>query len=158
MGSATSVVTANVDGSDVTPRGVYIYGFPRFTVTHPSDLDGDGVAGDTGLGSKENRANEGSTITTPFTATVTDGADDPAGVSDVVVKFQASGSETGGGYLVFEGNMGTLVTSNNRLSRGPDGAALTTDTAKILYVRTDSDGVADVGFEFGTDEKTGYYC
>ena len=44
-------------GSGVTTQGVYIYGFPTLEVKHPGDLDGDGVASDAGLGSKENEAN-----------------------------------------------------------------------------------------------------
>ena len=100
-------------------------------------------------------------IPTAFTATVKDGASAPAGVSDVVVKFQASGSRTAGGNLVFDSdrsrsndddNTGTLVTSNNRVRRGTNGKVLVRDTDKILYVRTEG-GIANVGFEFGTNEK-----
>ena len=154
MGSATSVVTAVVDGSTVKTRGVYIYGFPTLTVGHPGDLDGDGT-GRTAPdipGSKENEANINQMLPKVFTATVEDGTPSPANVSGVVVKFQVSGSGDAGGYLVFNGNTGTLVTSNNKVRRGTDGMALVRDTDKILYVRTEG-GIADVGFEFGTNEK-----
>ena len=124
MGSATSVVTAKVTGSDVTTRGVYIYGFPTLTVGHPGDLDGDGVASDAGLGSKGNEANINLEIPTVFTATVKDGASPSTGVPDVVVKFQASGGRTAGGNLVFNSNMGILVTSNNKERLGTDWSGL----------------------------------
>ena len=49
-------------------------------------------------------------------------------------------------------NTGTLVTSTNRLRLKTNGGPLEGDAAKILYVRTNS-GVANVDFEFGTNEK-----
>ena len=102
MGSATSVVTAKVTGSDVTTMGVYIYGFPTLMVQHPSDPDGDVRTNDAGLGSQGMRAKINSKITNAFTATVRDGTSSSGTVvSDVVVKFQVGGGGTAGGYLVF---------------------------------------------------------
>ena len=125
MGSTTSVVTARVSGSDVTTRGVYIYGFPTLMVQHPSDPDGNGKTDDATIGSQGVRAKINSTITNAFTATVSDGVSFPAVVSDVVVKFQVRGGGTAGGYLVFNtGNTGDLVTSTNRQRLNTNGGPL----------------------------------
>ena len=100
-------------------------------------------------------------VTAP--ANVNDGAD--GAVPGVVVTFRASGSGDAGGYLVFDSrttslnpnqdtpNVGTLVTPNNRERLNANGGQLTTATGKILYVRTNGSGQADVDFQLGTNRK-----
>ena len=50
-------------------------------------------------------------------------------------------------------NNGTLVSSNNRAMFDTNGDPVTIATEKVLYVRTDEDGQADVDFQLGTDRK-----
>ena len=158
---ATYQVTATVKDSKRETIGVYIIGTPTLTVGHPGDPDG--IGGDAESGSKGNPGLINDTLPTKvspmnraFTAIVKDGATLPNNVPGVVVTFRASGSETGGGRLVFNStnNVGILVDSSNRKRFAADGITqLPMDTAKILYVRTDDDGQADVDFQLGTDRK-----
>ena len=158
--SSTAMVTARVEDSGVKTVATYIVGAPKLTIGHPGDPDGNPITTDVIDGSKTNPGNINTTLPTEdspssraFTATVTDGATSPANVPGIVVKFHVKGSGTAGGYLVFgSSNAGTLVTSANK-ERLDDGVQITADTAKTLYVRTNSSGQADVDFELGTDRK-----
>ena len=160
--SKTYQVTAKVEGSKRETVGVYIVGTPTLTVGHPGDDDGDPDTANTGvLGGKDNPGlinqqlpAHASPTNRAFTAFVKDGLATPGNVPGVVVKFQVRGSGDAGGYLVFgTSNAGTLVDSNNRKRLKADGTALTTATEKILYVRTNASGQADVDFQLGTDGK-----
>ena len=149
--TTTATVTADVEGSVVSTKGVYIQGTPTLSVDSP---------GDTELGGKMNPGTIDSILPDAFEATVNDGNGTPV-PGGVVVTFQVIGSGTGGGWLVFPpttdpATAGELVDSNNNTNnkqRVANGAPVTADTAKLLYVRTDATGVARVNFQFGTDVK-----
>ena len=158
--NATYQVTATVQDSERETTGVYIIGTPTLTVGHPGDPDGAG--GTAVLGSKgtPGRINdtlpaEASPANRAFTAIVRDGAATPLAVPGVVVTFRASGSETAGGRLVFNGtnNAGTLVDASNRRMLDTNGNQETMATGRTLYVRTNASGQADVDFQLGTDRK-----
>ncbi len=157
----TYQVTAKVKDSDRETIGVYIIGTPTLIVGHPGDPDGDPGTATVILGSKDTPGRINDTLpaeisptTRAFTATVTDGLSTPGTVPGVVVKFQVRGSGRAGGYLVFgSSNAGTLVESNNRMRLNSSGGELTEATDKVLYVRTDPEGKADVDFQLGTDRK-----
>ena len=156
-------VTAKVKDSERETVGVYIIGTPTLTVGHPGNPNGAGdsaVAGSKGDPGQidDTLPAEDSPQNRAFTAIVKDGAN--GNVPGVVVKFQVSGSGTAGGYLVFDStgdtpkNAGTLVSgSDNRKRLNSDGTELKTATDKILYVRTNVSGQADVDFQLGTDRK-----
>ncbi|MYK19286.1 T9SS type A sorting domain-containing protein [Candidatus Poribacteria bacterium] len=142
---ATTQVTAQVQGSDLTTRGTYIVGSPTLMVTSPT--------GDATDGSKENPGAINQRLDNAFVVTVNDGTGTGT-VPGVVVTFRVRGSGNAGGYLVFDsGNTGTLVDSNNRERLDSSGSQITSDTAKTLYVRTSETGVANVDFQLGTDGK-----
>ncbi|MEG9862443.1 MAG: FlgD immunoglobulin-like domain containing protein [Parvularculales bacterium] len=163
----TYQVNAKVTGSDVTTTSVYIIGYPNMTVGYPDNPDGleaddlnNSVDGSRGSPGRINQV-----LKKAFYVRVTDGTLMPpknaqsteldGSVPGVVVTFRADDSGTGGGYVVFNAaqNAGTLVTSDNRVRVDAFGAPLTTDTAKVLYVRTLIHGNANVDFQLGTDRK-----
>ena len=172
--TTTARVIAQVSGSSVTTQGVYIYRSPTLTVGYPNDPNGDGDTTDAlsadGSGSKTAPALINAPIDVAFTALVTDPNDDTpdstaaadpitSAVPGVVVTFRVSGGGTAGGWLVFDSaratgtsNLGTLVTSANR-ERIVNGTQLQTDTDTVLYIRTDANGRATVGFQPGTNKK-----
>ena len=154
--TGTAVVTAKVDGSDVTNRVTYIEGQPTLTVTSPDDNDGDGVSdsASTNPGSKSVpgainallTAN-GSVTTAAIEATVGDGNTTSGDVDGVLVRFQVRGSGEAGGWVVFDSeSAGTLVDSNRREK------TVQAETGKTLYVLT-VDDKANVKFQLGTDRK-----
>ena len=157
--SQTYQVTARVRDSKITTTGTYIIGSPELTVGHPGDPDGDGDTADATdqiFGRKGNPGRINQTLTKAFSAVVTDGATPtPGNVPGVVVTFRVRGSSDVGGYLVFNSpsNAGTLVESNNRERLDANRKQLMMDTAKVLYVRTNEEGRADVDFQLGTDRK-----
>ncbi len=160
-------VTADVTGSNITTTGAYIIGSPNLTVGFPDNPDGIGGAAVSGSKTTPGFINQ--VLSRAFRARVTDGtvtsipADVNGGetgsVPGVVVKFQVSGSGTASGYLVFNSgrstdpNAGTLVEPNNRERLDANGLQLTTATAKVLYIRTNASGQANVDFQLGTDRK-----
>ena len=79
-----------------------------------------------------------------ITATVMDGKDNPVAVPDVVVKFDLAVKSERSGYL---SSTGMIVSPTNReLKPRPS-------LARTLYVRTATDGMATVNYEFGTVGK-----
>ena len=162
-------VTAKVEGSDISTTGAYIIGSPKLTVGYPDNPDGIGGTAGPGSGSKEDPGRIDETLSDAFKVRVTDGRvatpptvdseSETRSVPGVAVKFQVKVGGTAGGYLVFnkttnDGNDGILVFPNNRERFAADGITpLPMDTAKILYVRTDVNGQAGVGFQLGTDRK-----
>lgn len=168
--SQTYQVTAKVDSSDITTTGTYIIGSPNLTVGSPDNPNG--VGGAAGTGSKVSPGLINQVLPQAFRARVTDGTittvpadvtgDATGAVPGVVVKFQVSGTGTASGYLVFDSedttngrtvNSGMLVDANNREKLDANGSQLMTATAKVLYVRTNSSGQADVDFQLGTNRK-----
>ena len=170
--SETRQVTAKVTGSDpgVETVGVYIIGTPTLAVGSPGDTNRDGVVeASEAPGNKEMGGRINQVLSKAFSAVVTDGAGNL--VPGVVVRFQASGSGNAGGYLVFKentgsdidagtrgtddsaGNNGFLVSSSNRRILNANGQRITRATDKVIYVRTNIAGLADVDFQLGTDRK-----
>ena len=163
----TYQVTATVKDSKRETIGVYIIGTPTLTVGHPGDPNGIGtgtITEDSGAKTEPGRLNK--TLDNAFKVRITDGAiaEIPAidltnaqlagAVPGVVVTFRVGGGGDAGGYLVFDSsNQGTLVYRDNRKILDTNDQPVTMDTAKILYVRTDEDGQADVDFQLGTDRK-----
>ena len=149
----TRQVDVQVRDSDIITVGTYIIGSPKLAVGHPGDVDRDGMVDNpAGDGSKEKGGLINQVLDKAFSAHITDG--DDGNVPGIVVTFRVRGSGNAGGYLVFDsGNTGTLVTSNNRIIRDTNGDPVTMATDKILYVRTDQNGIADVDFQLGTDRK-----
>ncbi len=145
--AATQTVTAAVTGGR-TSTGVYIYGFPTLEVGYPSGgandnidgtMDNDGASNE---GTEGNGGAVGSTLTDAITAKVADGVTPTAGnVQGVIVKFEAKGGTYDGGNLIF--SAGTLVNRNGIEEPG------LSNSGKILYVLTDSNGEAKVNFRFG---------
>ena len=166
--NATYQVTAKVKGSDpgVETVGTYIIGSPRLTVGYPDNPDGVGVDGPTSPvtpGSKGSGGRINQVLSAAFNARVTDqnittqaaNVDSTTNaVPGVVVTFRVSGGGDAGGYLVFDSaNAGTLVSSNNRAMFNSNGSPVTMATEKVLYIRTDENGRANVDFQLGTDRK-----
>ena len=171
--NATYQVTAKVKGSDpgVETVGVYIIGTPTLTVGYPGRSNG--ITDDPPLtseqspdGRKENGGRINQVLPKAFSAHVTDGniteGDTPGNVPGVVVTFRVKGSGNAGGYLVFDSrsttsqdsrNLGILVTSNNRPILDANGKEVTMATDKTLHIRTNTNGLADVNFQLGTDRK-----
>ena len=154
-------VNAQVMGSDITTTETYIIGSPTLAVGSPGDDDRDGVVEvTTAVGNKEMGGRINQVLPKAFSAFVTDGAGN--NVPGVVVTFRVRGSGDAGGYLVFDSvtttggrapNVGTLVTSNNREMFDTNGNPVTIATEKVLYIRTEGNGLADVDFQLGTDRK-----
>ena len=162
--TGTAVVTAQVENSRVKTVATYIVGSPKLTIGHPGDPNGDGTLTDATTGSKGTPGAINATLpigeslsSRAFTATITDGSN--SAVAGIRVKFEVKGSGDAGGYLVFNStgdsptNAGTLVTYENKEKLKVDDTLQKNDTAKILYVRTNSAGKADVDFQLGTDRK-----
>ena len=161
----TRQVNAKVRDSDIITVGTYIIGSPRLTVGYPDNADGLGVDDpeSTVRGSKVVGGRINEVLSNAFSARVTDqnitdqaaNADGSANqVPGVVVTFRVRGSGDAGGYLVFDSaNAGTLVTSSNREMLDANDQPVTMATDKILYIRTDENGRANVDFQLGTDRK-----
>ena len=140
--TSTNVVTIKADGSDVTTRGVYVYGFPTWEVAEP-----------TGKGSEDNPGKPGEVIRNAFRATIKDGRG--SGVPGVLVTFTLTARTDAGvtnGNLIFgSGNSGTLVTATNTLILDNNGNPVTAGSSSPIHVRTNRSGVASVDFRLGSN-------
>ena len=163
--NVTRQVNVKVKDSDITTVGTYILGTPRLTVGYPDNADGLGiddpaspVRGSKAVGGRINEV-----LSEAFNARVTDqnittqeaNANSPTNaVPGVVVTFRVSGGGDAGGYLVFDSaNAGTLVSSSNRRMLDANSQPITKATETVLYIRTDENGRANVGFQLGTNRK-----
>ena len=143
--TSTDVVTAQVQDSDTSITGVYIYGFPTLEVDAPTKRD---------KGSDENPAKPGEVVANAFTATVKD--DNGRAVPGVPVTFMIRvGAGDGTGELGFgSGNTGMFVDADNGLIRDDNNRVVTAGTGTTLYVRTNSSGKASVNWRPITGNST----
>ena len=131
--TTTDMVTATVQGTDISTVGVYIYGSPTLEVDAPSDSQKAGM---------DNPGKPGEVIRNIFTATVKDGRG--SGVPGVIVKFDETTVLSGGDLIFGSGNSGTLVSSMNALIRDSNNRIVTAGERSPQYVRTDSRGKASI--------------
>ena len=160
-GSTTTVVVS-IGESTATERSnfavPYIFGTPQLIAAGPDGSD-DGTtipALADNMGRSDSPGGTGQEITNAFTAHVNDGKVIPVDVPHALVKFEVQDKSRAGGKLRFVGgtNAGTLVDSQNRYTYNANGMRIITteptDTGKLLYVRADVNGVANVNFQLGT--------
>ena len=127
MGGSTNTITATLRGSFEPSQGIYIFGNPQLNIT----VDSNGQSGD-----------PNAALATALEVKLTDSVS--AGVVGIPIKFDVTDKSASGGILSEDPDgVGTIVdASNEEISTPRPGST--------LYVRTGTDGVANIDFQLGT--------
>ena len=131
MEGVTNTVTAQLGGSFETSQGIYIFGNPQLSITNNSNNQSGAP---------------NATLTNALRVTLQDNASSPAGVVGVPIKFDVTDKSPSGGLLSPDTdatNGTTIVDASNEVVDSPIPGS-------TLYVRTGTDGVANIDFQLGT--------